>query len=113
MQKLVQPSSSMVIRDLKDFAIINDELYYRGSGGVLTRALFAAKAKEKLQRLHNFRDGTMMLASTGLQRQGYYWQNMAKEAVELQFACLRCQEPLDTRESLFMQSARDWRQPYL
>lgn len=45
-QKLAQTSLTMVIRDLKDFTTVNDEPYYRGSGGILARALSMAEAKE-------------------------------------------------------------------
>lgn len=38
---------------------------------------------------------------------------MAKEAAELHTACSLCQEPLYTRESLFIQEVGDWRQPYM
>lgn len=38
----------MVVREMKDFAIVNGELYYWGIGGVLAQALLAVEAKEEL-----------------------------------------------------------------
>lgn len=52
MRKIAQPSSTMVTRDLKDFTIVNDELYYRGNSGVIARAFSTVEAKEKLPSLH-------------------------------------------------------------
>lgn len=52
-QKLLQPSSSVIARELKDFALKNGELYYRGSGGVLSRAISKVEAKTELERVHN------------------------------------------------------------
>lgn len=56
-RKIAQPSSSTVARDLKDFMTVNDELYYRGGGGVMARALSIAEAKEELQRVHELSRG--------------------------------------------------------
>lgn len=38
---------------------------------------------------------------------------MDKEVVEMQMTYMMFQEPLDIEESLFVQEAQDWRQPYL
>lgn len=44
-QKLAQPSSSVTAREFKDFVLRNGELYFRGSGGVLARAISKDEAK--------------------------------------------------------------------
>lgn len=41
-QKLIQPSSSIITRELKDFMLKNEELYYQGIGGILARAISKA-----------------------------------------------------------------------
>lgn len=46
MQNLTQPSSSMAAKELKDFTLINGKLCFRGSSGVVARAMFKAEAKE-------------------------------------------------------------------
>lgn len=51
MQKLAQPSSTMVARDLKDFTVVNGKLYYQGGDGVMAE-LYLNEAKEELQRSH-------------------------------------------------------------
>lgn len=44
-----QPSSPMAAKGLKDFNVVNDELSYQGSVGVLARGLSFAEAKKELQ----------------------------------------------------------------
>lgn len=46
-QNLIQPSSSVVVRDLKELTILNQELYFQGSCGVLARAVPIAEAREE------------------------------------------------------------------
>lgn len=53
----------MARRDLKDFAVVNIKVYYRGGAGILVRALSMADAKEDLQASINFDIGTTMLTS--------------------------------------------------
>lgn len=38
---------------------------------------------------------------------------MKHDATDLQKKCLKCQEFLDVKESLFVEEVGDWRQPYL
>lgn len=52
-QNLLQPSSIVVVNELKEFTIVNGELYFRGSGGVSAWAISKAKAKEELHCIHN------------------------------------------------------------
>lgn len=47
----------MAAEELKEFAIVNGELYFWGGGGVLARALSKAEAKEVLQRIHDLSCG--------------------------------------------------------
>lgn len=47
-QNLRRPSSTVVPRDLKeDFTVVNAEIYFRGGGGVMARALSTAEAKKR------------------------------------------------------------------
>lgn len=48
-QKLMQPPSTMVARDLKDFTIIKDELYHGGDGGLMALALSTAEGTTGLK----------------------------------------------------------------
>lgn len=52
-QKLTQPSPSIVTRELKDFVLNNDELYFRGSDRILARAISKAAAKVALKCVYD------------------------------------------------------------
>lgn len=47
----------MVITELKDFTLINGELYFRGGGGLFARAISKAEDKEELKHIHDLPDG--------------------------------------------------------
>lgn len=46
--KLTQPSSAVVVRELKDFALVSDEFYFWGNDGVLAQGIAKDEAKEEL-----------------------------------------------------------------
>lgn len=67
------------------------------------------EVKDELQRIHELsHEVNDVNLYKRLQRQ-HYWPKMAKEAAELQSACLLYREALDKRDSLFIHSAKDWR----
>lgn len=72
-QKLSHPSSSIIAKELKDFGLENGELYFQGSGGILTRAISKTEAKIELEHVHNLccRDNDISLYRQ-LQQRGYY-----------------------------------------
>lgn len=49
--------STVIAKDLKDLMVINSELYFRDSSGVLARALSLTEAKEEMQRIHFISSG--------------------------------------------------------
>ncbi|CAL8164018.1 unnamed protein product [Prunus armeniaca] len=111
-KKLGEGSS---IKDLKDYVIICEELYRRLPGGVLTRCVGVAEARRRLQEV---RDATCSLEPVisldrRLQRKGYYWPEMKRQAAELQSNCPTCSTILSTEESFTISFAEDWRAPYL
>lgn len=57
----------------------------------MAQALFTAEAKEELQHIHKLScaDNDVSLYRR-LEREGYCWLAMVKEAVELQFVCPQC-----------------------
>lgn len=63
----------MLARELKNFTLINGELYFQMSDGVLASALSKAESKEELQRVRDllFGDNDISLYRH-LQRHGYY-----------------------------------------
>lgn len=113
-QKLAQPLYSVITRALKNFVLKNGELYYRGNRGVLARAISKTEAKTKLERVQDLCCGDNDISLyRRLQRRGYYWPNMKQHTADLQGKCMKCQEFLDVNESLFIEEAGDWKQPYL
>lgn len=71
-------------------------------------ALSMAEAKKELNTCMNFHAKTVTSVFTdGCRSHRYYWLEMAREADELQSAFSPCQELVDTKESLVIQSAKD------
>lgn len=52
-QILIQPSSIVVEKDLKDFIVTKDRLYFRCSAGVLARALSLIEVRENFQCIYS------------------------------------------------------------
>ncbi|CAL9012951.1 unnamed protein product, partial [Prunus brigantina] len=100
---------------LKDYVIIFGELYRRLPGGVLTRCVGVAEARRRLQEVHDATCSLEPIISLyrRLQRKGYYWPEMKKQAAELQSNCPTCSTILSTEESFTISFAEDWRTPYL
>lgn len=48
-----------------------------------------------------------------IQRQGYFWLDMKKEAADLQQKCLTCQEHPREEKCAFIDEVEDWRQVYV
>lgn len=72
-KNLSQPSSSVAVRELKDFVLRSGELYHRGNGGVLARAISKEQAKAKLEHVHELCCGENEISLyRRLQRKGYY-----------------------------------------
>lgn len=61
----------MDTKDLKEFILINGELYHRGTGGVLIRALSQTEAKDELHQIHDLLCGeNEIILYRHMQRQG-------------------------------------------
>ena len=111
--KLVKPTSA-VIPDLKYFSLIEGVLYHRSANGVLARCISSREAEERLRAVHEQwcgEEGPPLHRL--LQRAGYFWPTMSKDALQLQKSCSRCSEPPDVKECNFIGSAGDWRRPYI
>ncbi|CAL2247455.1 unnamed protein product [Prunus armeniaca] len=98
------------IKDLKDYVIIFEELYRRLPGGVLTRCVGVEEARRRLQEVH---DATCSLEPVislyrRLQRKGYYWPEMKRQAAELQSNCPTCSTILSTEESFTIGGLHTW-----
>ena len=71
---------------LKDFAMMRGELYRRMPGGVLSRCVGQDEAQKKLKEIHDKTCGSCGEVSLcrRLQRAGFYWPSMGKDADQVQ-----------------------------
>ncbi|XP_008231232.1 PREDICTED: uncharacterized protein LOC103330426 [Prunus mume] len=84
-------------------------------GGILTRCIGTIEAHEKLQEVREVTCNLEPIISLyrRLQRKGYYWPEMRKQAAEMQANCPKCAKIPSTEESFTISFAEDWRAPYL
>ena len=103
------------IKELKDYPLIEGELYKRFPVGILSRYINENEGKLKLEELHNQICGVTKKISLykRIQRMGYYWPNMNKEAATMQEKCQNCQLSMDKEESYAVFVAKDWRTPFV
>ena len=73
------------IKELKDYTLIEGELYRRLPGGILSRCINEKEGTLKLEELHTQACGIAEKISLyrRMQRIGYYWPNMNKEAATI------------------------------
>uniref|UniRef100_A0A2N9GBP8 RNA-directed DNA polymerase n=1 Tax=Fagus sylvatica TaxID=28930 RepID=A0A2N9GBP8_FAGSY len=83
--KLMSPKDVADLKALKDFVLISGDLYRRLPGGILAR----------------------------LQRLGYFWPEMSKEAADLQRRCPTCQHQHENEQVCATFLSSDWRTPFL
>ena len=69
----------------------------------------------KLEELHTQACGVAEKVSLyrRMQRMGYYWPNMNKEAATIQEKCQECRLEIDKEESYAVFVAEDWRVPFI
>ena len=83
---LMKEEDATELKALKDYALVRGELYHRMPGGVLSRCVGRAEAQRKLKDVHDKTCGSCGEVSLyrRLQRAGFYWPNMGKEADQVQ-----------------------------
>ena len=94
---------------LKNFTRINGALYFKGSEGVLSHCVCGKQARLILNKYHETwcgEEGPPLYRR--IQRAGYYWPTMAKDASQVQMHCPKCSELPDIKECNFVASAGDW-----
>ena len=71
------------IKELKDYTLIEGELYKRLPEGFLSRCINEKEGKLRLEELHSQVCGIAEKISLykRMQHMGFYWPNMNKEAV--------------------------------
>ena len=102
------------IKELKDYTLIEGELYRRLPGGILSRCINEKEGKLKLEELHTQACGIAEKISLyrRMQRIGYYWPNMNKEAATIQEKCQEYQFLIYKEESYAVFVTEDWRTPW-
>jgi hypothetical protein len=113
--KLMSPEGVADLKTLKDYVLIAGDLYRRLPGGVLARCVSLREAVNKLIEVHErsceFSDGVSLYLR--LQRLGYFWPNMNKEAASLQEQCSFCQHQHESDQVYATFTSSDWRTPFL
>ena len=91
-EALLSPSEKDLLKILKDYALMVGELYKMLPGGVLARCLSPDESTKRLKEVHEKSCGPN--GSVGLyrrlQRLGYYWLEMGKQAAIVQEQCTNC-----------------------
>uniref|UniRef100_A0A2N9EIX4 Integrase catalytic domain-containing protein n=1 Tax=Fagus sylvatica TaxID=28930 RepID=A0A2N9EIX4_FAGSY len=113
--KLMSPKDVADLKALKDFVLISGDLYRRLPGGILARCVSLQKGTKKLQEVHEKScelEGEVSLYRR-LQRLGYFWPEMSKEAADLQRRCPTCQHQHENEQVCATFLSSDWRTPFL
>ena len=88
-ETLVKGNDAAELKMLKDYALVKEELYRRMPGGILSRCVGLEEAQRKLKEIHDKTCGSCEEVSLycKLQRAGFYWPNMGKDADQVQTQC--------------------------
>uniref|UniRef100_A0A2N9IBB0 RNA-directed DNA polymerase n=1 Tax=Fagus sylvatica TaxID=28930 RepID=A0A2N9IBB0_FAGSY len=113
--KLISPTVTADLKEIKDYTLISGDLYRRLPGGVLARCISLKEAKERLPEVHEKTcgDGGAISLYRRLQRLGYFWPNMSAEAAGIQSQCPTCQFHYNNEEVCATFVSADWRTPFL
>ena len=103
------------IKELRDYTLIEGELYRRLPEGILSRCINEKEGKLRLEELHTQACGVAEKISLyrRMERMGYYWPNMNKEAATIQEKCQECQLSIDKKESYILFVTEGWRTPFM
>ena len=88
-EALMKEEDIVELKVLKDYTLVRGELYCRMPGGVLSRCVGQEKAQRKLKEIHDKTCGSCGEVSLyrRLQRAGFYWPSMGKDADRVQTQC--------------------------
>ena len=114
-EALMKEEDAVELKALKDYALVKGELYHRMPGGVLSRCVGRAEAQRKLKDVHDKTCGSCGEVSLyrRLQRVGFYWPSIGKEADQVQTQYGTCQLAVDREESYAVFISEDWRSPFI
>ena len=103
------------LKVLKNYTFMRGELYCRMPGGVLSRCVGQDEAQRKLKEVHDKTCGSCGEVSLycRLQRAGFYWPSMGKDADRVQTQYGTCQLAVNREESYDVFISEDWRIPFV
>ena len=103
------------IKELREYALIERELYRRLPGGILSRCINKKEGKLRLEKLHTqvYEIAEKISLYRRMQRMGYYWPKMNKEATTIQEKCQECQFLIYMEESYAVFVIEDWKTPFM
>ena len=103
------------LKTVKDYILMKGKLYHRMPRGILSRCVGHEEAQRKLEKVHNRTCGFCKEVSLyqRLQRVGFYWPNMSKDADLIQTQCEACHLAVDKEESYAVFAAEDWRSSFM
>jgi len=95
--------------------VVVGELYRKFPGGVLARCLSLRESSKQLREVHekSCNSNSTVSLYRHLQRSGYYWPDMDKQAANIQSQCEKCQHIPNQEESYAMFTSNDWQIPFL
>nr|XP_023877949.1 uncharacterized protein LOC111990408 [Quercus suber] len=114
-EALLSPSSKGQLKCFKYYTLVAGELYKKFPGGVLARCLSLNESSKRLREVpeKSCNSGGAISLYKRLQRSGYYWPDMDKQAANIQSQCEKCQHIPRHEESYAMFTSNDWRIPFL
>ena len=85
-ETLMKGDDAAELKILKDYALVKEKLYCRMPGGVLSRCVGQEEAQRKLKERHDKTCKSYGEVSLyrRLQRAGFYWPSMGKDADQVQ-----------------------------
>ena len=103
------------IKELRDYTLIEGELYRRLPGGILSRCINEKEGKLRLEELHSqaYEVAKKISPYRRMQRMGYYWSSINKKAATIQEKCQKCQLSMSKEESYVVFVTEDWRTPFV
>ena len=103
------------IKELRDYTLIERELYKRLPRRILSRCINKEEGKLRLEELHSQACGDAEKISLyrRMQHMGYYWPSINGEVATMQEKCQKCQLSMDKEESYAVFVTEDWRTPFM
>ena len=98
---LIKGDDAIELKTLKDYTLVKEELYRRMPGGVLSRCVGQEEVQRKLKEIHDKTCGSCGEVNLyrRLQRAGFYWPSMGRDADQVQTQCGTCQLAADREKS--------------